>query len=109
MINVSHSLVLIAVMALVTFALRFLPFVIFAKGEIPKALIYLGDVLPGAIIGMLVIYCFKSTTVLSYPYALPEIIASAFVVGLYLWRKNTLLSIGLGTVLYMVLVQVVFV
>lgn len=109
MINVTHSLVLIAVMALVTFALRFLPFVIFSKSEIPKALIYLGDVLPGAIVGMLVIYCFKSTVVLSYPYALPEIIAVVVVVGLYIWRKNILLSIGLGTILYMILVQMVFV
>lgn len=109
MINVPHSLALIAVMALVTLALRFLPFLIFAKSEIPKPLIYLGNVLPGAIIGMLVIYCFKSTIVLSYPYALPEIIACAVVIGLYIWRKNTLLSIGAGTVLYMVLVQLVFI
>lgn len=109
MINVSHSLILIAIMALVTAGLRYLPFLIFSKREIPKALIYLGDVLPGAIIGMLVIYCFKSTAVISYPYALPEIIACAVVVGLYIWRKNTLLSIGIGTVLYMVLVQMVFV
>lgn len=109
MINVGHSLILIAVMAIVTLVLRFLPFVIFSKGEIPKALLYLGDVLPGAIIGMLVIYCFKSTVVTSYPFALPEIIASAIVIALYLWKKNVLLSVGVGTVLYMVLVQLVFV
>lgn len=108
MINVSHSLILIAVMALVTAGTRYLPFILFSNKEIPKALVYLGDVLPGAIIGMLVIYCFKSTVVLSYPFALPEIIACVVVIGLYIWRKNVLLSVGVGTVLYMVLVQVVF-
>lgn len=109
MINTSHSLILIAVMAGVTAMLRFLPFIIFSSGNIPKSLRYLGDVLPGAIIGMLVVYCFKSTVVLSYPFALPEIIAAAVIVALYLWKRNVLVSVGLGTVLYMVLVQVVFV
>lgn len=109
MINTAHSLLLIAVMAGVTALLRFLPFVIFRNGNIPKALLYLGDVLPGAIIGMLVVYCFKTTPVIAYPHALPELIAAAAVVGLYIWKKNVLISIGVGTVLYMVLVQVVFV
>lgn len=109
MINTSHSLIIIAVMAIVTAAIRYFPFVIFGKGKTPEAIVYLGNVLPGAIIGMLVVYCFKSTVILSYPYALPEIIAGAFVVCLYLLKRNILLSIGLGTVLYMVLVQLVFV
>lgn len=109
MINTAHSLILIAIMAGVTAILRFLPFVIFRNGKIPKALLYLGDVLPGAIIGMLVVYCFKETPVIAYPHALPELIAAAVVVGLYVWKKNVLISIGVGTVLYMVLVQVVFV
>lgn len=109
MINTVHSLLLIAVMAGVTAALRFLPFIIFRSGHIPKALMYLGNVLPGAIIGMLVVYCFKTTTVIAYPHALPELIAAVVVVGLYVWKKNVLISVGVGTVLYMVLVQVVFV
>lgn len=109
MINTSHSLILIAVMAGVTALLRFLPFIIFSNGNIPKPLRYLGEVLPGAIIGMLVVYCFKSTVVLSYPFALPELIATAVVVGLYLWKRNVLVSVGVGTVLYMILIQVVFI
>lgn len=96
-------------MAAVTALIRFLPFIIFRNGNIPKPIKYLGDVLPGAIIGMLVVYCLKSTVVLIFPYALPEIIAGAVVIGLYLLKRNILLSIGLGTVLYMILVQVVFV
>lgn len=108
MINTPHSLILIAVMAGVTAIIRFLPFMIFSNGKIPDSLRFLGEVLPGAIIGMLVVYCFKSTAVLSYPFALPEIIAGAVVAGLYLWKRNVLVSIGVGTVLYMILVQVVF-
>ena len=107
--NVGHSIALIAVMALVTAALRFLPFLIFPAGKkTPRILDYLGAVLPGATMGMLVVYCFKTTTVLSYPFAAPELIASAVVVITYLVFKKTLLSVGLGTVLYMILVQVVF-
>lgn len=105
-----HSLLLIAVIALVTAVTRFLPFLIFRKeSKMPKALLYLGNVLPGAIMGMLVIYCFKSTVVVSWPFALPELMATAVVVCLYLWKRNTLISIGAGTILYMFLVQAVFV
>lgn len=108
--NTYHSLLLIGVISLVTIVIRFLPFVIFHDdSRTPKALEYLGNVLPGAIMGMLVIYCFKSTVVTSWPFALPELIATAVVVLSYLWKRNTLLSIGGGTILYMVLVQIVFV
>lgn len=110
MSSTSHSLMLIAVISLVTIIIRFLPFVLFrSNGKLPKALEYLGGVLPGAIMGMLVVYCFKSTVVMAWPFALPEVIATVVVVGLYLWKRSTLLSIGIGTVLYMMLVQVVFV
>ena len=108
--NTLESLLLIAVISLVTILIRFLPFILFRdETKMPQALEYLGGVLPGTIMGMLVIYCFKSTVVTSWPFALPEIIATVVVVGLYLWKRNTLISIGVGTVLYMALVQVVFV
>lgn len=105
-----QSLLLIAVISLMTILTRFLPFLLFRSEEkMPKALEYLGGVLPGAIMGMLVIYCFKSTVVTKWPFALPEIIATVVVVALYLWKKNTLISIGVGTILYMILVQMVFI
>lgn len=108
--NTLHSLMIIVVVSLVTVFTRFLPFVIFHDdSKIPKALEYLGSVLPGAIMGMLVVYCFKSTAVTVWPFALPELIATVVVAGLYLWKRNTLLSIGIGTVLYMFFVQIVFV
>lgn len=104
-----HSAGLVAVMALVTAGLRFLPFLIFGeKRPTPRLITYLGKVLPYAIMGMLVVYCLKSASPLEYPYALPELIGCACVVLLHLWKRNTLLSIGGGTVCYMLLLQLVF-
>lgn len=106
---VIHSLLLILVIALVTLLTRALPFMLFPKGKkTPKVISYLGRVMPAAVIGMLVVYCFKDTAVISWPYALPELIAAAVVVLLHLWKRNTLLSCGVGTVCYMLLVQFVF-
>ena len=104
-----HSAALIAVMALVTMLLRFLPFLIFGENrKTPKLITYLGRVLPYAIMGMLVVYCLKGVTPLAYPYALPELLACAAVVLLHIWQRTTLLSIAGGTALYMLLVQAVF-
>ena len=69
---------------------------------------YLGAVLPGAVIGMLVVYCFKGIAPLTWPHALPELLAGLFVVLAHHWKHNLALSIGGGTALYMLLVQVVF-
>ena len=70
---------------------------------------YIGTILPPAVIGMLVVYCLRSTQVFAYPYGVPELIACLAVIGLHAWRRNVLLSVGAGTILYMVLVQMVFV
>ncbi len=104
-----YNITMIAVMTLVTMATRFLPFLIFGeKRKTPELILYLGKVLPCAIMGMLVIYCLKDVAVLSAPYGLPELIGIAVVAGLHLWKRNSLLSIGVGTVCYMLLVQLVF-
>lgn len=104
-----YVLVQILVIALVTAALRFLPFLVFPDGKKrPAYIMYLGKVLPYAVMGMLVVYCLKSTQILAWPHGLPELIAVPCVVGLHLWKKNTLLSIFGGTAIYMVLLQLVF-
>ena len=104
-----HDLLLIVVAVLVTMATRFLPFLIFGeKRKTPPTVEYLGKVLPFAIMGMLVVYCLKDVSVLSFPYGLPEIIACVVVAALHVWKRNSLLSIGGGTVCYMLLVQLVF-
>ena len=78
------------------------------KRKTPELVTYLGKVLPCAIMGMLVVYCLKEVSILQYPYGIPELLGIAFVAVLHLWKRNSLLSIGAGTVFYMVLVQVVF-
>jgi len=104
-----HDIYLVVVVALVTMATRFLPFLIFGeKRKTPSLIIYLGKVLPCAIIGMLVVYCMKDVSFLSAPFGAPELLGCAVVALLHLWKRNSLLSIGAGTVCYMLLVQLVF-
>ena len=102
-----HSAVLVAVMALGTMLTRFLPFFIF-HNHTPPYIIYLGKVLPPAIIGMLVVYCLKDTVLTRSPFGAPEIIAGLAVVALQAWKRSALLSILGGTLIYMILVQAVF-
>ena len=99
----------VLVAAVVTAALRFAPFLIFGRGkETPELILYLGKVLPFAIMGMLVVYCLRNISFSAIPFGIPEVISVALVVGLHVWKKNTLLSIISGTVCYMLLVQFVF-
>ena len=99
---------MILVMAAVTAALRFLPFLVFRRRETPAFITYLGHVLPCAVMGMLVVFCFKNVSLTAVPFGIPELIASAIVVGLHAWRRNTLLSILVGTASYMLMVQLIF-
>lgn len=103
------SFLIILVVAITTFSTRVVPFLVFPKGkEIPSIIQYLGKVLTPAVIGMLVVYCLKGTRILATPHGIPELIAVVTVAVLHIWKRNNLLSIGVGTVLYMVLIQVVF-
>lgn len=107
--NNLHSVLIIAVAALVTIALRFLPFLIFGEDrKTPPLVAFLGQVLPYAIMGMLVVYCLKDVDITAAPFGIPEAIGCIAVALLHVWKRNTLLSIGLGTVCYMLLVQFVF-
>lgn len=107
--NEFHAALTIAVVALVTAGLRFLPFLIFGENKTtPPLITYLGQVLPYAIMGMLVVYCLKDVSFLSGSFGIPELIGCAVVALLHILKRNTLLSIGVGTVCYMLLVQLVF-
>lgn len=104
-----HILWIVIAMAAGTAITRFLPFFLFPQGkEMPRYVEYLGRTLPYATMGLLVVYCLKGIEILNWSFGLPEFIASATVAALHAWKKNSLLSIGAGTVLYMVLVQLVF-
>lgn len=108
-LSVGKSLLIIFVVAVTTFSTRVIPFLVFPKGKaIPKTVQYLGKVLTPAVIGMLVVYCLKDTQVIAAPHGIPELISVAVVAVLHVWKRNNLLSIGVGTVLYMILIQVVF-
>ena len=102
-------LAIILAVSLGTQITRWLPFLLFPENkQPPKVVLYLGKVLPPAMMGLLVVYCFKNVSWLSGSHGAPELLATAAVVGLHLWKKNLLLSIAGGTALYMVLLQVVF-
>ena len=108
-VNAGTSILIILVVSVTTFCTRVVPFLVFPKGKkIPPVIEYLGKVLTPAVIGMLVVYCLKDTWVLTAPHGIPEGIAVLTVAVLHIWKRNNLLSIGAGTVLYMVLIQTVF-
>ena len=103
-----HAAALVAVIAGVTIALRFAPFLLLRGRETPKFIAYLGRVLPYAIMGMLVVYCLRGTTFVQIGNWLPQAISVALVAILHVWKKKTLISIIAGTACYMALVQLVF-
>lgn len=104
-----HSALIIAVTALVTIGLRFLPFLIFGENrQTPPLIAYLGQVLPYSIMAMLVVYCLKDISFAAAPFGIPEAIGCLIVAVLHIWKRSTLLSIGAGTVCYMLLVQFMF-
>lgn len=107
--TLNQQIITIAIVVLGTMLTRFLPFLFFPQGKpTPKYIQYLGKVLPGAVFGMLVIYCLKNVNIIHYSYGIPEIISITFVIALHIYKRQMLLSIAGGTILYMVLVQYVF-
>ena len=109
MLTTLQSLIIVSMLMLGTCITRFLPFLLYPDAAAaPRFIAYLGKVLPAAAIGLLVVYCIRDIDFVISPHGLPEMIAIASVVVLHIWKKNILLSIGTGTVLYMLLVQVLF-
>lgn len=107
--TVTQQIITITLCVLGTMATRFLPFLVFSGDKpAPKYIQYLGKALPAAIFGMLMVYCLKNVSILTGSHGIPELIAIAVVVSLHLWKRQMLLSIAVGTVCYMLLVQFVF-
>lgn len=104
----SHSLLIIVLCGLCTFALRLLPFSLFGRREVPPLIVYLGKILPMAVIAALVVYCLRGMDFTSASGFVPEIVASLLTAALHLFKRNTLLSVLGGTVTYMLLIQLVF-
>lgn len=90
-------------------ATRFVPFLLFpSKEHTPRFVLFLGQYLPGAVFGMLVVYCLKDVSFLSGWHGLPQLIGILLTAALHLWKNNLLLSIAGGTVGYMLIVQTIF-
>ena len=107
--NVWHSLAIVGVTAVFTLLTRALPFLVFTrKRGVPRAVAYLGRVLPAAVMAALVVYCLKGVSFTAWERWVVEVVAVAVTSLVHLWRRNTLLSIGIGTLTYMVLVQRLF-
>lgn len=109
MADTRHAMIVIAVMGLAVLATRILPVLIFGRGEkVPEFILYLGRVVPYTAMGLLIVYCLRDMPLLDSPHGLPEALALAVVTGTYLWKRNTIFSVVIGTALYMFVVQSVF-
>lgn len=105
----TQSIITILIIVVGTFLTRFLPFVLFPENKTPPDFIkYLGTVLPYAVIGLLVVYCLKDVSLTSGNYAIPEILSILLITVVHVRKRNTLLSIAVGTFFYMFLLQVIF-
>lgn len=105
-----QTLIIISMVTLGTVITRFLPFILFPDNkESHPYITYLGKVLPYSVIGLLVVYCLKGVNLMNPPFGLPEAAAIICITVLHYWKSNALLSIGAGTVIYMLLVQIVFI
>jgi branched-subunit amino acid transport protein AzlD len=103
-----ENIITIGMVVLGTMITRFIPFILFPSGRpTPKYVQYLGKVLPSAALGLLVIYSVKDVTFFSGSHGVPELISIVVIIMLHLWRRNMLISIAGGTLLYMFLVQFV--
>lgn len=107
-VTATHTLLLIGVIAAVTLVLRAAPFILFRSGHTPAIVTYLGKVMPPAVIGMLVIYCFADIDFTRWQAFVPALIAALTVILLHIWKRNSLISIGVGTVAYMLMIQLLF-
>ena len=105
----SHAMIILLVIGFVTLMTRILPVLIFGRGEkVPDYILYLGKSVPFTAMGLLIVYCLKDVPIREVPHGLPELIALSVVSGTYLWKRNSILSVVIGTAIYMLLVQAVF-
>lgn len=107
--TLTEQIITISMVILGTMITRFLPFLVFSTSKpTPKYIQYLGKYLPGAVFGMLVIYCLKNVSIFTGSHGIPELISIIFVIMLHIYKRQMLLSIAGGTILYMLLIQFIF-
>lgn len=109
MTDCGHAMLIMAVMGGVVLATRIVPVLVFGRNDkIPEFILYLGKVIPYTAMGLLIVYCLRDVSIVHGSHGLPELIALAVVTASYLWKRNTIFSVIIGTVLYMFLLQMVF-
>ena len=107
--TLTQQMITVGMVVLGTMLTRFIPFIIFPAGKpTPKYIQYLGNVLPSAVFGLLIIYCLKNVSIFEGSHGIPEMLYIILVVLLHLWKRQMLLSIAGGTIFYMILVQFIF-
>ena len=104
--NGYYPYLVVIIASAVTILIRFLPFLVFHGRKTPPVITYLGQVLPASIMGMLVVYCLRKTEIIRGFHGIPELISCVLVILLHKWKRNTLLSIIAGTVVYMLLIRI---
>ncbi|TXJ50376.1 branched-chain amino acid transporter permease [Brachyspira aalborgi] len=108
--NNKELLITALIIVFATVIIRFLPFIIIRKSIAERKYIkFLGDMMPYSMIALLVVYCLKEINLIKYPYGIPELISIAIIIILHIIKRNVLISIGVGTVIYMILVQTIFI
>ena len=107
--TLTQQMITVGMVVLGTMLTRFIPFIIFPAGKpTPKYIQYLGNVLPSAVFGLLIIYCLKNVSIFAGSHGIPEMLSIILVVLLHLWKRQMLLSIAGGTIFYMILVRIIF-
>jgi len=103
-----QAIIILACIVAGTMITRFLAFILFPENkEKPQLVSYLSTTVPAAMMGLLTVYCLRNVSFFSGNHAIPEIMAIGSIVVLHLWKKNVLISIVLGTVIYMILLHVI--
>ena len=109
MLSTSKMLITIVVAGVLTVATRLIPFAAFVNRKVPEIIKYLGKIMPPAIIGVLIIYCIKDSYSLNINTILPQLLGIGITAGIHLWKRNTLLSISVGTISYMLMIHYIFI
>ena len=108
--NNKELLITALIIVFATVIIRFLPFIVIRKSIAERKYIkFLGDMMPYSMIALLVVYCLKEVNLIKYPYGIPELISIAIIIILHIIKRNDVISIGVGTVIYMILVQTIFI
>lgn len=105
--SVRNVVIVFLVCALITYFYRALPFLFFSKVKVPEVLNKLKDILPAAFMAILVVYCFKGVPSASFNERIYLACGALITVLVHLWKRNTILSVVLGTAVYMFLLNVI--